>query len=149
MFKFIQETDSNQYLGYLVAGEHYCINLQKLHEIIYIPSISKIPNVPSYVEGAINLRGKIVRVLNLHKWFRLPWSDYSENSRILVVDINDLKFGLLVDQILDVFSIESEEKNELPTYIIQDSEISYIKSIIDHEEQLFIEIKPSIIRTEK
>jgi purine-binding chemotaxis protein CheW len=147
MFKFTQEEEANEFIGFLVDNEYYCINVQKIQEIIYIPPISKIPNVPNFVEGVINLRGKIIRVINLRKWFKLPWKMYDNNSRILIVDLSDGTFGLLVDQILEVLRVEDEVKYELPTLLYRQPEISYVGNIITQEEELFVELHPDNFRT--
>ena len=148
MFKFIQETESNDYFGFIIEKDYYCINVSQLQEILYIPPISKIPNVPSYIEGAINLRGKIVRIVNMHKWLKLPWRNFTEKSRIVVIADKEGLFGILVDDVAEVFHIEKSMQHELPGIFQQDSGITYINSIIFRENFIYIEINPKEIKTE-
>jgi purine-binding chemotaxis protein CheW len=146
MFRLVQDAESNEYLGFIVDGDLYCVNVLNIQEAIYIPPLSKIPNVPTYVEGAINLRGKIVRVINLQKWFNLPWKPFTEKCRILVITIKDGIFGIIVDELHEVFQIDKKMRHEIPSLLMQEPEISYIKSFILRENKILLEINPDKIR---
>lgn len=146
MFKFIPETESNEFLGFKIADNSYCINVLQIQGIIYIPSISKIPNVPNYIEGAINLRGKIIRVINLSKWFKLPWRSYDKNSRIIIIDLDNSVFGILVETIDEVFKISKTDKHDIPGFLENLEEISYLRKIIIQEDRLFLEVNPRKIK---
>lgn len=146
MFKFIPETESNEFLGFKIADNSYCINVLQIQGIIYIPSISKIPNVPNYIEGAINLRGKIIRVINLSKWFKLPWRSYDKNSRIIIIDLDNSVFGILVEKIDEVFKISKTDKHDIPGFLENLEEISYLRKIIIQEDRLFLEVNPRKIK---
>jgi purine-binding chemotaxis protein CheW len=148
MFKLSQSKESNEFLGFIVDGEKFCINVLQLQEIIYIPSISRIPNVPNFIEGAIDLRGKIIRVINLRKWMRLSWQFFNEKSRILIISGIDGVFGLLVDEVLEVFQIQKGQQHEMPPIFQQESDIVYTKSVIIQNNEIFIEINPEIIKME-
>lgn len=147
MFKFVPESEVNEFIGFIVDDEPYCINIQNVQEIIDIPPISKIPNVPNYIEGAINLRGKIIRVVNLRKWLRLPWKQYTKSSRILVVNMNEQIFGLLVEGIYEVFQTEKNKVHDLPVLLGQQPDISYIKHLILEKNQIFLEVFPEKFRS--
>jgi purine-binding chemotaxis protein CheW len=143
----MQELESNEYVGFKIDQKTFCINVQKVQETIYVRPISKIPNVPRYIEGAINLRGKIIKVINLRKWFGLRWESYKKDSRILIINLEENNvFGILVDSIYEVFKIEETMKTELPFLLDNQPEISYINNIILYENQLFLEIKPKTLQ---
>ncbi|MCP4763143.1 MAG: purine-binding chemotaxis protein CheW [archaeon] len=146
MFQFEQEADSLEYLGFIVNNDYYCINLHKVQEIIYIPAISKIPNVPQYIDGAINLRGKIIRIINLRKWFKFPEKKIDDNSRIIVLKPQDLVYGILVDEIYEVFYLDKEEKFEKTYLLNQQPEISYFDNIIVQDKFLFLELNCEKLR---
>ena len=146
MFKFVPEAETNEFLGFKVDNNYYCVNVLKVQGIIYIPAISKIPNVPNYVEGAINLRGKIIRVINLLKWFKLPWRNFGKNSRIVVLDLGDYVYGILVDKIDEVFTTLKSNKHDKPDLLGSQQEIDYLKSIIVQKDLLFLEIDPEKLR---
>jgi purine-binding chemotaxis protein CheW len=149
LFRFVQEADSNEYLGFIVDSEYYCISVLAMQEIQHMSSISRVPNVPLYVEGAINLRGKIVRIINLRKWLELPWKNFDEKSRILIVSIKEGIFGLIIDDLDEVFSIDKSVRHEIPQVLQQEPSLAYIKSFILNKDHVFIEINPDEIRKEK
>ena len=146
MFRFVAESDLNEFLGFLIDTKYFCINVREIEGVIYVPSISKIPNVPSFIEGAINLRGKIIRIINLRKWFRLPWKTFDRNSRIIIINLEDNTFGILVDDVHLVFTILKSDKHEIPFLLANQPEISFLKSIILQENHIFLEIDPEKIR---
>ena len=146
MFRFISEAETNEFLGFKINNYQYCVNVLQVQGIIYIPAISKIPNVPNFVEGAINLRGKIIRVINLMKWFRLPWRNFTIDSRIIILDLGDYVYGILVDEIDEVFTTLKTDKHEKPDLLENQTEIEYLKSIIIQNEHLFLEIDPELLR---
>jgi len=146
MFKIVQDAESNQLLGFLLDGDNFCINIRYVQEIIYIPAISKVPNVANYVEGAIDLRGKIVRIINLRKWLELPWQYFTEKSRILIINIKEGIFGLLVDEVAEVINIEKSMVKDLPELFQQEENLNYVKSMIVKQNEIFLEINPNQIR---
>ncbi len=148
MFKLVQEEEAAEFLGFKVGAQEFCIDVQHLEEIIYIPHLSKIPNVPSHIEGAINLRGHILHVVNMRKWFKLQWIPFTEKSRILVVDLDKAKFGLLVDEVTEIIKKDVVKSWENPGLFQEEKEVAYLKSVISKEKQLILEIDPKIIQNE-
>jgi purine-binding chemotaxis protein CheW len=144
MFKLAQQIELDEYIGFEINQQPYCINIEFVQEIIYVPLISKIPSAPGYIEGAINLRGKIIRVLNLRKWFRLPWKAIDRATQIIIIDLKTNTFGILVDRVFEVFRCSKETKHEIPFLLAQQTEIAYSKSIITEKDQIFIEIQPDV-----
>jgi len=147
MFKFVQENQSDEFLGFYTNEELYCVSLLKMQEIIYVPPISKIPNAAPYIEGAINLRGKIVRVINFRKWLSLPWRKFDENTRILVTNTKDRLIGILIDAIGRVFKAEKTTRYDLPIVFQQEAEMGYINEIILNNGTIVVEVKPEQIST--
>ena len=140
MFRFVSEAETNEFLGFKINNNHYCVNVLQVQGIIYIPAISKIPNVPNFVEGAINLRGKIIRVINLMKWFRLPWRNFTIDSHIIILDLGDYVYGILVDEIDEVFTTLKTDKHEKPDLLESQTEIEYLKSYIELQKLRFLEL---------
>ena len=146
MFKLMIRADSNQYLGFTINAEPYCINISLVREIIYVPSITKVPNVPSWVEGVIDLRGKIVRIINFRKWLGLEYANINPQSRILILDSKDGIFGLLVESVSDVFIADKSIKRDIPQILLNEPEIGYVKSLILNSEDIFVELEPNVIK---
>lgn len=98
-------------VGFTVGSEEYCLDILKVQEIIRMMEITKIPNAPYYAEGVINLRGKVIPVIDFRKRFNLPedCEGNAESRRIVVVDIAGITLGLIVDQVSHVIKLESDK----------------------------------------
>ncbi len=138
MFKFTPSEEKNEFLGFLIDNERYSIGIDYVQEIITVPPITRIPNSPRYVEGAINLRGKVIKIINMRKRLELPFKHYDGNTRIIILNSKDITFGVLVDQILEVLKIETDQKSELPKIFKNETKIGYANKIIKNGDQLFI-----------
>ncbi len=104
-----RNADANDYVQAAVfelAGEEYAIDILRVKEIIRVSSITRAPNAPYYFEGAINLRGKVVAVINLRKKFGLPPIELDKKSRIIVVEIDSRTVGFLVDKVSEVIALD-------------------------------------------
>jgi purine-binding chemotaxis protein CheW len=98
-------------VGFTVGTEEYCVDILKVQEIIRMMEITKIPNAPDYAEGVINLRGKVIPVIDFRKRFNL-YEDFNGNAdarRIVVVDIAGTTIGLIVDQVSHVIKLENDK----------------------------------------
>ena len=88
-------------------GEHYGIPISQVQEIIRVGNITMVPNSPPYMEGVINLRGRVLPVLNLRKRLMLPGKSVTKESRIVVTEVNSRTIGLLVDAVAHVMKVSS------------------------------------------
>ncbi|MFA6583613.1 MAG: chemotaxis protein CheW [Elusimicrobiaceae bacterium] len=100
-----------------IGGELFCANITKIQEIIRCGNIVKIPNAPDFIEGIINLRGKVIAVIDLKKRFGMTGSDKQAQSRIVVVDIGGVKIGLAVDFVEKVIKVEDAEFEKTPAIV--------------------------------
>jgi purine-binding chemotaxis protein CheW len=108
----IQHNDSSHDLhivGFQVGRETYGVPIRSVHEIVRVPEITPVPDAPGYVEGVINLRGKIVSVIDLRKRLNQQVSAPSRRNRILVVEHNNRLCGLMVDSASEVLKIPASE----------------------------------------
>src|ERR1700751_2513927 len=96
-----------QIVGFQVGNETYGVPITALHEIVRVPEITAVPDAPEYMEGVINLRGKIVSVMELRKRFGAKEVNSNRRHRILVVEYNNLLSGLIVDSASEVLKIGS------------------------------------------
>ncbi|MCX7710410.1 MAG: chemotaxis protein CheW [Clostridia bacterium] len=108
--QWVEEEDSlvGKYLTFLIEKETYGIPIQHVIEIIGIQRITEVPDLPVYAKGIINLRGKIIPVIDVRLKFRKPEKDYNDRTCIIVVDINEIAIGLIVDTVAEVLSIADE-----------------------------------------
>lgn len=103
-------------VGFVVGSEEYCVEILKVQEIIRMMDITKIPNAPSYAEGVINLRGRVIPVIDFRKRFNLAESsrNSSQTQRIVVVDIAGSTIGLIVDQVSQVVKLTPDQVSPTP-----------------------------------
>lgn len=102
-------SDEIQIVVFSVGDEEFGVNINEIREIIRIPNITKVPDVESYVEGVINLRGGIVVILDLCKKLNLTAKEADKNSRILVVDTGQNQFGMIVDSATEVLRLTKDQ----------------------------------------
>ena len=101
-------------VGFKVGRETYGIPITALHEIVRVPEITAVPDAPAYLEGVINLRGKIVSVVDLRKRFGKPPTALDRHSRILVVEHRGRLAGMIVDSASEVLKIPDSEIESAP-----------------------------------
>lgn len=102
-------------VGFQVGRETYGVPITSLHEIVRVPEITAVPDAPEYMEGVINLRGKIVSVIDLRKRLGEKNVDVSRRNRILVVEHNGRLAGLIVDSASEVLKIPASDVEASPT----------------------------------
>lgn len=100
-----EDTQKGKYLIFSLGQEDYGIEISYVTEIIGIQTITEIPDLPDYVKGIINLRGKIIPIMDIRLRFNKPPREYDDRTCIIVVDIKDLSIGLVVDSVSEVSSI--------------------------------------------
>jgi purine-binding chemotaxis protein CheW len=97
-----------KYLTFLLANEEYGLEILVVREIIGVMDITKVPQTPDFVEGVINLRGKVIPVIDLRVKFGLPRAEYNEQTCVIVVDVGVL-MGIIVDTVREVHDIASAD----------------------------------------
>jgi purine-binding chemotaxis protein CheW len=110
-----------KYLTFSLGGEEYGLEILKVKEIIGIMNITSVPQTPRYVKGVINLRGKVIPVIDLRLKFGMETLEYSERTCIIVVDIvtsagTKVIMGIVVDSVSEVLNIKAEEIEDTPTF---------------------------------
>ncbi len=109
-----------KYLTFALADEEYGIGILKIKEIIGMMPITTIPQSPPFVKGVINLRGKVIPVIDLRLRFEMESIDYNERTCIIVVEIEAekgiIQLGIVVDSVCEVLNIPGEEIEETPSF---------------------------------
>lgn len=109
-----------KYLTFILAGEEYGIEIAKAREIMGMMPITPIPKVPDFIKGVINLRGKVMSVIDLRLKFGVEATDYTKRTCIIVVEITGpsgaVLMGIVVDSISEVLSIKSEDIEDTPPF---------------------------------
>ena len=123
------------------------MEIMNVNEINRIPEIAPVPNAPAYLEGVINLRGRIIPVINLRKKLGMSEKENNERSRIIVMDLQGATMGLLVDSVSEVLRIPSGTIEPTPP-MSSDVVGEYIKGIAKLDERLIILIDMDMMMEE-
>jgi len=117
-----------QLVGFRIGKETFGVPIDLVHEIVRVPEITAVPDAPEYVEGVINLRGKIVSVIDLRKRFGEKRIERTRKNRILVAEIERKMVGLIVDAASEVLRVSPSEIEEPPD-VLDDAEVKYVTGV--------------------
>ena len=120
-----EDTQADLYLTFLIGDDVFGIGIKNIKEIIGILPITQIPEFPEHIKGVINLRGKIIPVMDVRLRFKKLAKEYDARTCIIVVDIEGASVGLIVDRVAEVVAIPETDIAAPPE--INKSEASYIK----------------------
>jgi len=126
-----------QLVGFRLDNEDYAIAITKIQEIILMKPITRIPQVPDFIEGLINLRGSVIPIVNLRKRFGLVPRDVDDETRTIVVNIHDKTVGCIVDAVTQVMRINRDQIQPPPLSVLAVSH-QYIAGIARLEDRLLI-----------
>ena len=137
----INEADDieNMYLTFDVQDEEYAVNLAYVTVIVGLQRISEVPDVPEFIKGVINLRGKVIPVMDMRLRFGLPWREYSDRTPIIVLESDDVPTGLVVDQVTDVVSMLPESIVSPPRWRdAEEPQVTVIKGLGKRDDSVSI-----------
>ncbi len=120
-----------------LASEAYGVDIGAVREIIRMQDITRVPRTPDFIEGVLNLRGKVIPVIDLRKRFELPVSEQTKDNRILVVDIGGQDIGAVVDAVTEVLRIAADSV-EPTSSVISGVDSKYLLGIAKVESNLII-----------
>ena len=103
-----------QFVKFDVGNEEFGVDIEQVREIIKIQEFLKVPKTPKFIEGLINLRGKVLTVFNLRKRLGMKNQAFDENSKIIIVDSNDLLIGFTVDVVSEIIRIPDDAVENTP-----------------------------------
>lgn len=120
-----------------LANEQYGVDIGRVQEIIRMQAITEVPRAPQFVEGVINLRGGIIPVIDLRKRFGMGHDEHDQDTRIVVVEINGQRVGLVVDRVSEVLRVPKEDI-EPPSALVTTVDSAYLRAIAKLENRLII-----------
>lgn len=103
-----------KYLTFVLCGEEYGLEILKVREIIGIMGVTPVPQTPKFIKGVINLRGKVIPVVDLRLKFGFDEVDYTKETCIIVVEVKDVLTGIIVDTVSEVLDITNDELETTP-----------------------------------
>jgi purine-binding chemotaxis protein CheW len=126
-----------QIVTFRLGQEEYGVDIMKVQEIILLGEITRVPEVPDFVEGVINLRGNVIPIVDLRKRFRITGTDHTEATRIVVLNVHGKTIGAIVDAVSEVLRTSSAEIEPAPP-TISGMGRDYLKGLIKLEKRLLI-----------
>ena len=124
-----EDTQANKYLFFKIGKESYGIGIWHIIEIIELQRISEVPDMPSYVKGVINLRGKVIPIIDLRLRFGLEERSYDDRNCIVVTEIDKVLIGFIVDTVEEVVEIPENQVEPPPQFKSVRSEDRYISGL--------------------
>jgi purine-binding chemotaxis protein CheW len=133
-------------VGFTVGSEEFCVDILKVQEIIRMVPITSMPNAPEFVEGVINLRGKIIPVIDFRKRFHIFDADdgNEETRRIIVVSFGSVTVGMIVDMVSQVIKITSDQISPTPD-VVKGFDSDYISGVARVGERLIILLELEVL----
>lgn len=123
-----EDTQKDKYLTFALGKEEYGIEIKHVTEIVGLQAITEVPELPDYVRGIINLRGKIIPVIDVRLRFKKEPKEYNDRTCTIVIEVKETSVGLIVDTVAEVLSI-SEENIVPPPNLASSYHHKYIKGI--------------------
>ncbi len=130
--------EETQLIIFNLGKEEFGVEINHVQEIIRIPSITKIPQAPDYVKGIINLRGRIITVLNLNTIMGIENKEQDENTRIIVANVNETVMGFMVDCVSEVLHLQAKNIEPAPAVIASKISTEYLDGVGKMDNRLLI-----------
>ena len=129
-----EDTQKGKYLTFSLDNEYYGIDIMYVTEIVGIQPITVVPELPEFIKGIINLRGKIIPVMDARVKFKKKEKEYNDRTCIIVIDVLNLSIGIIVDAVSEVLNIS--EDNIVPPPNLNKNGRKYIKSVGKSDEHV-------------
>jgi len=120
-----------------LGEEEFGVDIIQVQEIVRLQEVTKIPNAPEFVEGIVNLRGKVIPLIDLRKRFGFSKVDHDDDSRIIVTMVNESLIGIIVDNVTEVIRLQ-EEQIEPPPGIVAGIGREYLQGVGKVENRLVV-----------
>ena len=132
-----QDAELLQLVTFSIGEEEFGVDILSVQEIIRMMDITKVPRAPEFVEGVINLRGKVIPIIDLRRRFGLQPKEHDKHTRIIVIEINTMIVGFVVDSVSEVLRIPASTV-EPPPPVVAGLEAEYISGVGKLEDRLLI-----------
>ncbi|UZP68370.1 chemotaxis protein CheW [Desulfovibrio mangrovi] len=132
-----QDDELLQLVTFSIGDEEFGVDILKVQEIIRTMEITKVPRAPEFVEGVINLRGKVIPIIDLRRRFGLTSKAHDKHTRIIVIEINNMIVGFVVDSVSEVLRIPASTV-EPPPPVVAGMESEYISGVGKLQDRLLI-----------
>jgi len=127
-----------QLVSFHLDNEEYGVEVLKVREIIRMVNITHMPNTPPYVEGIINLRGKVIPIISMRKRFGLMDMESNNQTRVIIMDVGGELLGFTVDAVSEVIRVSANEIQPAPSVASGGIGQEYIEGVINHADRLLV-----------
>jgi purine-binding chemotaxis protein CheW len=110
----VSSTEVLQLVCFKLAEEEYAVDITSVQEVIRVSALTPVPQMPDFVLGVINVRGNIIPVFDLRKEFRLPEKEVDDQSKIIILNVQSVSFGIIADHILDNVKLDKNLVDPAP-----------------------------------
>ena len=141
--------DLIQLVVFQLGGEEFGVDIMQVQEIIRIPETTRIPRSPDYIKGVINLRGRIIVVINLDQRFGMDSKEIDDNSRIIVAEVGETVMGMVVDSVSEVMRLPASNLEPAPDILTSRVSSDYIRGVGKLEDRLLILLDLEKVLSEK
>lgn len=128
---------AGEYLTFILGSEEYGLEILKVQEIRGYDAVTQIANTPNFIKGVVNLRGKIVPIVDLRIKFNLGRVEYNEFTVVIILNLGGRVIGIVVDGVSDVTALKEEQIREVPN-LVSSIDTQYIIGLATLEEQMLI-----------
>lgn len=132
-----EATRDIQVVAFKLGKEEYAVDILHVQEINRLLNITRVPRTEKYIEGVVNLRGNIVPIINLHTKYSIQSAGDEEDKRIIVFQIDDLKVGIIVDEVSEVINIKARDIEETGR-VYESTSSEHIKGVAKVDDRLMI-----------
>ncbi|MGB9885461.1 MAG: chemotaxis protein CheW [Moorellales bacterium] len=133
----VKSAAERQLVAFELAGETYGVDINWVHEIIRMQTVTRLPRTPEFIEGVINLRGRIIPVIDLRKRFHLPPREQTPDTRIMVVEMAGVTVGMIVDAVSEVVRLPADSI-EPPPPMMHGIDTAYLEGVGKWQDRLII-----------
>jgi purine-binding chemotaxis protein CheW len=127
-----------QLVSFKLSNEEFGVDILKVQEINRMLTITEVPNSPDFVDGVVNLRGRIIPVIDLRSKLNMPRKEHDNKTRIVVVEIDGTTVGFVVDEVSEVLRIPKNITEPPPSMVIKGIDSDYITAVAKLEDRLLI-----------
>jgi len=120
-----------------LKNQQFGVDIQQIRSIEKLQEITEIPNTSEFIKGVINLRSEVIAIIDLRERLHINKTDITDDTRILIVSINDVQIGLIVDSATDVLDIDPASIDPSPE-IVGDIDVTFVKGVAKLEDRLLI-----------
>lgn len=131
------ETVAGEYLTFLLGQEEYGIEILKVQEIRGYDTVTRIANTPDFIKGVVNLRGRIVPIVDLRIKFNLEKKEYDEFTVVIILNLQGRVVGIVVDGVSDVIELNAEHIREVPS-LVSNIDTQYLLGLGSVDERMLI-----------